>query len=192
MGQYLPHFQCLDLDAHRDNIGVTRAGATGSGAFNVWGNSLPAEQVPRAGRTEVEGVPFEFPPTGGGRPDNVRCAGQHLRVRPGGYDWLYLVAAAERRAEEEIACHYADGSVDFEPLRLSDFWAAPAAFGESAAVSTTSMHYPFHVQRDVPGRLWCQRVPLVRRAPLAGLTLPRNPAVHVFAATLLALTGAAR
>ena len=46
------------------------------------------------------------------------------------------------------------------------------------------MHYPHHVQPNVPARLWEQRVPVTRRAVLTALRLPRNPAVHVFAITL--------
>ncbi len=46
------------------------------------------------------------------------------------------------------------------------------------------MHYPHHVQQGVPGRIWLVRVPAVRMAELAGLRLPRNVAIHLFAATL--------
>jgi hypothetical protein len=33
--------------------------------------------------------------------------------------------------------------------------------------------------------MWCQRVPVTRRADLVGLRLPRNPALHIFAMTLV-------
>jgi hypothetical protein len=36
--------------------------------------------------------------------------------------------------------------------------------------------------------MWCQRVAVVRRAPLSGIRLPRNVAMHIFAATLMAST----
>ncbi|CAM3366325.1 hypothetical protein KIPE111705_05125 [Kibdelosporangium persicum] len=182
-------FHLVDLDLHRDNVGVTSSSATGYGAFNVWGNSLPAEELPSGRAIQVEDVPFTFPATGGGRPDNVRCAGQHITVEPGQYDWLYLLTAAERRVEDEIAFHYADGAVDFEPLRVSDFWAAPAVFGETSAFTTLTMHYPYHVQANVSAMVWCQRVPLVRGAALAAMRLPRNPAVHIFAATFVLRKG---
>ena len=174
----------VDLSAHCNNIGSTAAGHTKPGAFNIWGNSFPAEELGPGGRIVVDGVPFLMPATGTGRPDNVRADGQYVELPEGRYDWLYVVGAAERRVEDEIAFHFADGAVDFEPLRLSDFWVAPAVFGESAVVATRVMHYPLHVQRDVSAMLWCQRVPVVRRAVLRGARLPRNPAVHLFAATL--------
>jgi hypothetical protein len=178
--------QPLDLSALCNNIGVSAASATETGRFNVWGNSFSAEHLPLPGSAvTVDGVPFLLPPLGSGGPDNVRCEGQVFDVTPGRYDWLYLLASAERRAEDEVALHFTDGSVDFEPLRLSDFWAAPPMFGETRAFESAAMHYPHHVQFDVPATMWCQRVAIVRRAELARIRLPHNIAMHIFAATLV-------
>ncbi|MDO3685956.1 hypothetical protein [Micromonospora sp. C28ISP2-4] len=176
----------LDLASHFNNVGASRAEDTSAGRFNVWGNSFAAEHLPSAGsQVVVDGVPFQLPPLGTGMPDNVRCDGQFVRVAPGRYDWLYLLASAERRVEDEMALHFAHGAVDFEPLRVSDFWAAPATFGETRAFESPLMHYPHHVQFGVPAAMWCQRVPVVRRADLTAVRLPHNIAVHVFAATLV-------
>ncbi|MFF5261691.1 hypothetical protein ACFY4C_22335 [Actinomadura viridis] len=174
----------LDLAPYRNNIGITYASDTGAGAFNVWGNSLPAEELPVGELTTVSGVPFRFPPVRPGKSDNVRCEGQVVPVPPGRYDWLYLLVAAERRVEETVAFHFRDGAVDFEALRVSDFWHAPPVFGEDEAFATSRMHYPHHVQERVTAKVWCQRVPVTRRSELTALTLPHNVAVHVFAGTL--------
>lgn len=183
IGAPQPVFQSLYLDPWLNNVGATDLANLAAGRFNVWRNSLPSTELPGGQQITVDGVPFDFPPVGGGRPDNVRCDGQCIEAPRGRYDWLYLLAAAERRVEDEVAVHYGDGGVDFEPLRLSDFWAAPAVFGESPAVVTAAMHYPHHVQPAVPGTIWCQRVPLVRRCELVAVRLPRNLAVHIFAIT---------
>jgi hypothetical protein len=180
----------VDLGPHRNNVGITAAAATGAGRLNVWRNSLPAAELPVGARVTVGGVPFDFPDAGGGEPDNVRCEGQLLAVPSGRYDWLYLLVTAERRVEDEIAFHFACGAVDHEPLRVSDFWAAAAAFGDSQAFATSAMHYPHHVQPGVPGMIWCQRVPVTRRAELVAARLPLNVAVHIFAATLYGPDGA--
>jgi hypothetical protein len=131
----------------------------------------------------VDGVPYEFPPVCSG-PDNVRCAGQFVEVPAGRYDWIHVLAASERRCEDTVELNFADGTVDAEPVRISDFWAAPPWFGEVKAFESPVMHYPRHVQRDVPAVMWSQRVPVSRRADLIGILLPRNVAVHVFALTL--------
>ncbi|MBW5420176.1 hypothetical protein GKQ77_01145 [Streptomyces sp. BG9H] len=174
----------VDISGHRNNTAISASTETKAGAFNVWGNSFAAEYLP-AGESivHVDGVPFEFPPVCDG-PDNVRCAGQFIRVPEGRYDWIHVLAASERRSEETVELTFADGSVDPEPLRVSDFWAAPAWFGEVKAFESLVMHYPHHVQRGVPAVMWAQRVPVTRRAGLTGILLPRNVAVHVFAVTL--------
>lgn len=174
----------MDLSAYWNNRAVSDTDGLGSGAFNIWRNSFPAEHLPGPGeKLVVGGVPFVFPrPTSAG--DNLRCAGQYVPLPDGHYDWVRMLAAAERRVEDVVALHFADGQVDFETLRVSDFWAAPAWFGETEAVRTPVMHYPHHVQSGVPAMLWSQRVPVTRAARLAGLRLPRHVAVHVFALTL--------
>lgn len=184
-GVFTATAQTLDLTPYVNNVGTSPATATGAGAFNVWGNSFAAEHLPAADEAVVDGVPFRLPPFGSRQPDNVRCAGQLIDVRADRYDWLYLLAAAERRVEDEVALHFAAGAVDFEPLRVSDFWAAEPVFGDTKAFATPLMHYPHHVQFGVPAMLWCQRVPVVRRAPLRAIRLPANIAVHIFAATLI-------
>lgn len=181
------------LDDHCNNVGTSLPDQTAAGRLNVWGNSLAADQLP-SGDIEIAGIPFRLPALGTGEPDNVRCDGQYVSVRPGRYDWIYFLAAAERRAEDEIALHFSDGWVDYEALRVSDFWASAAAFGEELALTSPVMHYPHHVQQGVPGRIWLVRAPVVRMAELTGFRLPHNVAIHLFAATLceMALSGQAR
>jgi hypothetical protein len=182
-GEEMGMDQLVPLIPHLNNVGISPADQTGTGHFNVWRNSFAAEHLPR-GRVSVHGVPFDFPGHRNGEPDNIRCAGQYVTVPSGRYDWIYVLAAAERRAEDEIALHFQDGDVDFEPLRVSDFWHAVGAFGERSAFVSPVMHYPHHVQRNVEAMLWQQRVPVTRRAPLTAFRLPDNIAIHVFAATL--------
>jgi hypothetical protein len=180
------------LTDHLNNSAISPSDDTGTGAFNVWGNSYPAEHLPEPGsRFPVGGVPFVFARSGDAG-DNVRCDGQFLDLPPGRYDWIHVLAASERRTEETVALHFSGGPVDFEALRVSDFWSGAApAFGDRLAVRTPVMHYPHHVQERVTALLWAQRLPVTRRGVLVGLRLPRNVAVHVFALTLEAVTGAA-
>ena len=174
----------VDISGHRNNTAISAVTETKAGAFNVWGNSFAAEYLPAGGSlVHVGGVPFEFPPVCDG-PDNVRCAGQFIGVPEGNYDWIHVLAASERRCEDSVELTFADGAVDAEPLRVSDFWAAPAWFGEVKAFASLVMHYPHHAQRGIPAVMWAQRVPVTRRAALTGILLPRNVAIHVFAVTL--------
>jgi hypothetical protein len=154
----------MPIGEHFNNRAISPAQESGAGRFNVWGNSFPAGQLPA--------------------PGNIRCDGQLIAPPRGRYDWLHLLAAAERRAEDGVALHFTDGEVDFEALRVSDFWAAPARFGEHLAFMTSQMNYPHHVQSGLSALMWRQRVPVTRGQPLTGIRLPRNVAIHVFALTL--------
>jgi hypothetical protein len=155
------------------------------GAFNVWENSFPAEELPESGSlVRVAGVPFRFPPKEDGRPNNVRCSGERLDLPPGRYDWIYVLAASERRAEDTVYLHFTSGAIEMEWLRISDFWpGGPARFGEVEAFRTQNAHYPRHVQPGVELVIWMQRIAVTRQEPLAWLRLPDNIAIHVFAAT---------
>ncbi len=177
----------VDLGAHFDNRGITAADELAEGAFNIWSNTFAAEELPEpGGLVELGGVRFRFPAPRADGMDNLRCAGQLIEVPGGRYDWIYLVAAAERRSEDVVHLHYADGSVDPEWLRVSDFWPETAArFGEQLAARGNRLHYPRHIQREMGPAIWRTRVPVPRHVSLAAIHLPDNPAIHVFALSLM-------
>jgi hypothetical protein len=177
----------VDLSYLVNNVGTTSPENLGAGRFNVWNNSFPASELPASGqRLDVDGVPFAFPAVGSGEPDNIRCEGQRIDVPHRRYDWIYLLTCAERRTEDVARLHYADGAVDAEPLRVSDFWpGSPPRFGEVEAVRCATMHFPRHRQERVGPVIWQQRVAVVRRTPLVAVRLPDNIAIHIFAMTLI-------
>ncbi|MQY12854.1 hypothetical protein SRB5_29930 [Streptomyces sp. RB5] len=176
----------VDLAPYADNTGITSARATAAGAFNLWGNTFPAGELPPPGTAVVDGLPFRFPLAPAGEPDNVRCAGQLLPLPPGRYDWIQLLAAAERRTEDQALLHYADGAVDPEWLRVSDFWPQTRSrFGAAPAYECRVLHYPRHVDDKFGPVVWRHRVPVPRESDLAAVRLPDNPAIHVFAMTLV-------
>jgi hypothetical protein len=188
-------FLPVDITAWMNNVGITSADALAEGAFNIWGNTFPAEELPAPGSWLRSGATvFAFPRRGAGG-DNIRCSGQRITLPIGGYDWLHVLAAAERHTEDPAFLHYADGAADPEWLRISDFWPqTPGRFGEREAVRCQALHYPRHVQRDFGPVLWHARIPVPRITPLAAMRLPENPAMHVFAMTaqLRAADGDAR
>ncbi|MBU8858606.1 MULTISPECIES: hypothetical protein [unclassified Micromonospora] len=176
----------VPLTEHFDNVGFTQPDQLSSGAFNIWGNTFPADELPPGPEVRLDGVPFLIPAAPVGSPDNLRCAGQLVAVPPGRYDWVRLLCAAERRTEDRVWLHYTDGTIDPEWLRVSDFWPETAPrFGESLAFRFSRMHYPRHVDRRMKPAIWSQRLPITRAAELAAVRLPDNPAIHLFAMTLV-------
>ncbi|HEX5120917.1 MAG TPA: hypothetical protein VFW65_37515 [Pseudonocardiaceae bacterium] len=178
-------YRIVDLTAHTNCVGIEPSPRPGRGAFNIWYNTFPLEDLPPAGSTvDVGGVPFRMPAADGVRSDNVRCRGQRMDLAAGRVDWLYLLAAAERRTEDVVTVHYADGTSHAQWLRVSDFWPqTPARFGELLAFRTTSMLYPNHVDHRMAPAIWRQRVPVPEPDGVVAMTLPDNPAIHVFALT---------
>lgn len=178
-------YQVINLATVFNNDAISTAANPGDGGFNVWGNTFPAETLPESrSLVEVHGVPFWFPPKEDGELNNMVCRGQFLPLPVARVDWLHLLAASERRAEDMVYIHYSDGSVDPEWIRVSDFWPASGHFGELLAFRCPTMHYPHHAQPGVEGQIWMTRLPVVRRTPLAALSLPHNVAIHIFALTL--------
>lgn len=167
-----------------DSVGVEPGARPGTGAFNIWGNTFPAEELPCGGTVEVGGIPFLFPAADGVRPDHLRCGGQRIGL-PAAADWIHVLGAAERRTEDCVLLEYADGSVRRQWLRMSDFWPqTPPRFGDRLAFRTGSMLYPRHVQDTMSPAIWHQRVPVAVAGGVTGLRLPDNPAIHLFALTL--------
>lgn len=185
----------LDLRAHFDCRGITSAGELGEGGLNLWGNSLPAEELaPRGSGTRVGRVDFDFPAAAADGTDHVRCSGQRIDVPVGRYDWIHVLAAAERRTEDRVALYFRriepprDGpsvALELATLRVSDFWPeTPPWFGEPDGIAFHAMHYPRHIETKMAPSIWRTRVPVAREEPLEALQLPDNPAIHVFAMTL--------
>lgn len=178
----------IDLAPFFNNRGLQPPDAPGDYGFNIWSNTFPAEELPPAGSVvDVAGVPFSFPaaPATGG--DNIRCRGQSIPVPAGPWDWIYLIGASERRTEDRVELHHRDGTVRTAWLRMSDFWPeTPARFGEPLTFRTRNLRYPRHTHPHHSPALWQQRVPVTVPEPLSAVRLPDNPAMHVFALTVVA------
>lgn len=184
-------FVVLNLQSLFNWDSISSAGNLRDGTFNVWKNSFPAEELPAShSLVEVDGIPFRFPPKEDGELNNVRCSGERLDVPPGRYDWIYVLAASERRAEDTVYLHFASGAIEMEWFRISDIWpGAPARFGEVEAFRTRNIHFPRHIQPRIEPVIWMQRIPVTRQEPLVWMHLPDNIAIHLFAATAVKTVG---
>ena len=181
-------FSCLPLNDHFDGTGLTARDGLAEGTLNIWGNSLPAEELPVPGSVvTVGGVPFLFPASNSARGDNLRCRSQRLLVPSGRWDWLHVLCTAERRTEDPLLVEYAEGTTREQWLRVSDFWPeTPPRFGELLAFRCGQLNYPQHAQHGMIPSIWAQRIPMTVPTGIRGVQLPENPAMHLFALTLQA------
>ncbi|MFB9930506.1 hypothetical protein ACFORO_43485 [Amycolatopsis halotolerans] len=175
--------EMLPLEPFLNNQAATTPANLADGRLNVWRNSIPAQPGPL--ERVVDGVPLRSTPLDGNGPDNLVCSGQWIEVPQRRWDWLYVIGCGERRVRDYVTWHFADGSASRDRFELSDLWEGRSDYGEEFALRTDTIHYPQHVQERIGITLWCQRVPVTRRQPLCALSLPENPAVHLFAMTLL-------
>lgn len=183
-------FVVLDLQPLFNWDSISYANNPSDGTFNVWKNAFPAEELPASNSlVEVDGIPFRFPPKEDGQMNNIRCSGERLDVPPDRYDWIYILAASERRAEDTVYLHFTSGAIEMEWFRISDFWpGGPQRFGEVEAFRCQHMHFPRHIQTGQAPVIWMQRIPIARQEPLAWIRLPNNIAIHLFAATAMKTT----
>jgi hypothetical protein len=182
----------VELEAYLNNVGICESRWPTTGAFNIWSNTFPAEELPpRGSMVDVGAVPFRFPAAGPGGEDNLRCRGQSVALPAGRPDWIYLLAAAERRTEDAVALRYSDSTERRQWLRVSDFWPqTPARFGELEAFRCPRMLYPRHSQANMAPVIWRCRVPVTVPGTIEAIRLPDNPAIHIFALTLVGEVGA--
>jgi hypothetical protein len=173
----------LVLDPFLNNQAATRPDNLTDGRLNVWRNSLPTQPEPL--EMVVDGVPLRSARLDGHGPDNLVCSGQRIEVPERRWDWLYVIGCGERRVRDVLTWHFSDGSASQDHVELSDLWEGRSDYGEDLALRTDVIHYPHHVQERIGITLWCQRVPITRRQPLRAILLPENPAVHLFAMTLV-------
>lgn len=177
----------VDISSFFDNDAISYANNLSDGRFNVWWNTFPAEELPPSNtEIEIEGIPFLFPSKEDGEMNNMIVDGQLIEIESAFYDWIYILAAGERRAEDTVYLYYENGEIDQEWIRVSDFWPGDSFFGEPIGIRTQNMHYPHHIQHNHQPTIWLQRIPVPRiNSRLSKISFPKNKAIHIFAITLV-------
>jgi lysophospholipase L1-like esterase len=168
-----------------DNVAVGKDSLPGTADFDGAGRSLSAGDLAAAGWTPgrvltVRGARLTWPRTAPGAPDNVRAAGQSVRLRGRGDALAFLVAgtaAGGADAGGTGTVRYADGSRSAYRLTAPDWRTGPLA---TKAVALPHVNTPVG-QLAERARLYVVTVPLAHGRPVASVVLPRDRALHVFA-----------
>jgi alpha-mannosidase len=155
--------------------------------FDGDGNSYPAKLLPAAGLRQLgpDQVPFNlaFNPSGqSNQSDNVIASGQQFKL-PADIkgDTLYLLAACAKGSQgTEVGFQLSGDKTECEPFDLND-WEIDTH--PDNAVGLSFAYRKTRGGRDkAPPKMWIVLVPFPEGA--TGLVLPRNPKVHLFAATI--------
>ena len=82
------HFVPVPLPRYFNNKGI--GSAPGQGNFDGSGYAYPANQLPPAGQTVLNGVPYQFPGSAPGTNDNIAALGQTITLPQGNYQQASL------------------------------------------------------------------------------------------------------
>lgn len=185
-----PRTEPLPLERLFDNTAVSDDTRPGEADFDGSGASLSAQDLTAAGWTPgrtltVQGARLTWPRREAGEPDNVRAAGQSVRVSGRG-DALALVVAGTAGDAVTGAgrVSYANGTGSTYRLTAPDWRTGPLA---GKAVALPHVNTPGG-QLAEKARLYVVTVPLVRGRQVASVRLPNSPALHVFAVSVRATT----
>jgi hypothetical protein len=186
---------CLDLTGFVHAVGATFDAERPAGAFNCWGNSYPAEELPFGRRTAVGGVPYTMVGKTPRRPDHLEALGQLLPGGPAGRPIaaLGLLAAGEmghQRLTVRVHRGAAAGAAETYSATIRGWILDSAAPVGDDVLRCSHLHYPggYGLPHRVPA-LWSHMVPLAGGGPVTALELCDNPLVHIFAVTLLMEAG---
>ncbi|MFF4148968.1 SGNH/GDSL hydrolase family protein [Streptomyces sp. NPDC001651] len=172
----------LPLERLFDNTAVSDDTRPAEADFDGSGASLSAQDLAAAGWTPgraltVQGARLTWSGRGGA-PDNVRAAGQEVRLRGRGDALAFLVAGtAGTDVPGTGAVTYADGTRSAYALTAPDWRTGPLA---TKAVALAHLNTPGGPLAERP-RLYVVTVPLAAGREVASVRLPQAPAMHVFA-----------
>ncbi|WP_436849913.1 SGNH/GDSL hydrolase family protein [Streptomyces griseoviridis] len=178
----LPLARLFDNRGIGDDAHPERADLDGSGG------SLSARDLTAAGWTPgraltVQGARLTWPRTRPGRPDNVRAAGQSVRVGGRGDALAFLVTGTDGAdVSGSGTVSYRDGTRSTYRLTAPDWRAGPAA---TKAVTLPHVNTP-DGRLTTPARLYTVAAALRAGREVASVRLPRAAGLHVFALSVRA------
>ncbi|MEU3843701.1 SGNH/GDSL hydrolase family protein [Streptomyces sp. NPDC028635] len=176
----------LPLERFYDNVAVSDDARPGAADFDGTGASLSARDLAAAGWTPgraltVQGARLTWPRRAPGEADNVRAAGQWVRLPGRGDALAFLVAGTAGDVTGGAGTvRYTDGTTTSYALTAPDWRTGPLA---TKAVALSHVNTPAgRLARRV--RLYVVTVPLAAGRTVAAVRLPVAPALHVFAVSV--------
>jgi lysophospholipase L1-like esterase len=176
----------VPLERLFDNVAVSDDGSPEKADFDGSGASLPTRDLNAAGWTPgrvltVQGARLTWPERQPGEPDNVRAAGQDVRVTGRGDALAFLVAGtAGTEVGGRGSVTYANGTRSGYRLTAPDWLTGPLA---TKAVALPHINTPGG-QLARQARLYVVTVPLVPGRAVTSVRLPSAADLHVFAVSV--------
>jgi alpha-mannosidase len=149
------------------------------GGFSYPGDLLPAAGIHKLGLSHV---PFNLPGNQPDQFDNIVAAGQQLPLPAHPFNnSLYLLATGVNGPHwTDIGFQFSDGKTEFRAFALND-WVVNAYAENEVGLAFPHRQTATGTNASMP-KMWIIRLPLPEN--VTGLVLPRDPNVHLFAATV--------
>ena len=179
--------QCgVDLSQDVNHDGTATVDASTQGNFDGGGWSYDAALLPPAGAGVLNGITYDLPDTSGTAANFVEARGQQVLLPSSQYSTLRLLGATHNGDVQTTATvTYTDGSTADVPLALTD-WAAGG--GHNGNTVEIAMAHRIKAGQGVDGppvQIFGTSLPLDPGKPVLSVTLPNDPRLEIYAATLV-------
>ena len=175
------------LAAAFNNVGVTSESAPTPGNFDSTGDSYSAEALATAGVTPgstvtANGLSFSWPTAGAGTPDNVAASGEEVTLGGQGSSLAFLGSETGAVAAPVVVT-YTDGTTSTGQLGFPNWCCTPpTAYGAQVAITTDHRDTPTGpANYGISYQVFSNTVPLTAGKTVQSVTLPNQPAIHLFA-----------
>ncbi len=187
------------VQAAFDGHGVAPPDRVSSGNFDCGGFSYQSQQLAANGFKPGDGVAvagqvLTLPQVAPGAADEIIAQGQVINLNPArrpASELGFLGAGEFGTQTGPVTITYVGGSTQTATLRFADWYADVAAPGTVIAASGLWNVPPAQARSfgPAPVSVYYQQIPVDASKPIASVTLPRNPNLHLFD---IGLPGAAR
>lgn len=179
-----------NLAAAFNNVGATDDTNTGQGNFDGGGNSFSTQALGKAGATAGgtvthNGVNFSWPTAAAGTPDNVAGGGAEITMSGKGGK-LHFLGSEAGAVASSVTVTYSDGSSTKADLGFPNWCCTDkTAYGAEPAVITNYRNTPAGPANvGTAYDVFYNSIPLDATKTVAQVTLPDDPAIHIFAVTV--------
>ncbi|HEY3480692.1 MAG TPA: glycoside hydrolase family 3 C-terminal domain-containing protein, partial [Streptomyces sp.] len=130
-----------------DNAGISADSDPGTGQLDPGGYSLSATQLAAVGYTPgatvtAGGLPYTWPDTQPGAPDNIAAAGQVIRLQGQGSQLGILGTGIGSAHAGTVTVTYTDGTTTDLAVNLPDWYSNKASGNSQLAVTTANWNRP--------------------------------------------------
>lgn len=178
------------VQAAFDGHGVAPPDNASVGSFDCGGFSYQAQQLAADGfepghEVAVAGQVLTLPRIALGAADEIISQGQVIHLNPArkrAAELGFLGAGEFGTQSGTVTITYAGGSTQTATLRLADWYADVAAAGSVIAASGLWNVPPAQARNfgPAPVSVYYEQIPVNPSKPIASVTLPKNPHLHLF------------